>query len=38
VESGMLVEANKKLLIISKKIFRDKYSNRNVTGGTEDEK
>ncbi len=38
VESGMLVEAKKKLLRISKKIFRDKYSNRNILGGIEDEK
>ena len=28
VESGMLLEANKKKLTISKKIFRDKFSNR----------
>lgn len=34
----MLVEANKKFLVISKKIFRDKYSNRNILGGIEDEK
>jgi hypothetical protein len=33
----MLVEANKKILVISKKIFRDKYSNRGAAGN-EDEK
>jgi len=31
VESGMLREANKNRLVISKKIFRDKYSNRGLT-------
>ncbi len=28
----MLIEASKKHLIISKKIFKDKYSNKGTTG------
>jgi hypothetical protein len=28
VESGMLIEANMKKIVISKRIFRDKYSSK----------